>query len=298
MNNWKGQFLTGSSGAINLGATTKKNDDFDYNSFNQNPNKHLLAERSLPTNNKSKEKNLLLTNLELEKRKKNLKSKDKKNLIYKIYPRKNEDIKIEDDPSKIDQFNFETEKVIRELSTLNNSWSKRLITLISEIIPRTSSNPETLRENGTGLSTHYYRKGVFLSLPKKKHNLQIELLLNLVHEMGHQALINYQKQDKIIKSPHDESIFSVVRKTNRPAILSFHAMVATMYMTELIATSYEKLLELATPEYLKVRFHGLIKDLKDSIKHLEKLEFTQLGQNMMNESRALYIFSSMRYENV
>jgi molybdopterin-guanine dinucleotide biosynthesis protein A len=174
----------------------------------------------------------------------------------------------------------------------SDSLSHRLNSLINEVLPQDSLNPlRPLRANGSGLSSLKYRKGILLSLPVDSPVDTFELALNLAHEMGHQALMTYQIYDDVIRSDHDTPIYSVVRQVKRPAILSFHAMIAVLYMLEFIDTCRISLSELAPSSYIEERRLGLHQELKIAIRSLSQLEFTPMGGHMMKEAMAYSIYS-------
>jgi len=139
----------------------------------------------------------------------------------------------------------ETEKLVREaldwIESVDKNFKKNRSALILEIIPlgltseRFSRSPE-----GRGLSNHLYRGGVFIDLPQSSGPLRlIDLAINLAHELGHQAFMVYQNADRIVSADLFAPVYSAIRQTDRPAIKSFHAVVALTFMIEFIRRSLE-----------------------------------------------------------
>ncbi|MBC7457958.1 MAG: hypothetical protein H7235_06745 [Bdellovibrionaceae bacterium] len=110
-----------------------------------------------------------------------------------------------------------------ELKLLLDSSVKFFVPLIGV------SSKDELRSGGSGKSAHWLKGAIFLSLPTTPKNSILELALNIVHELGHQILMVYQDADQILINPNEE-IYSSVRKTKRPAIMSFHALIAVYFM--------------------------------------------------------------------
>lgn len=181
---------------------------------------------------------------------------------------------------------------ILDLVQSNIIWKRRLEILVKEIIPQKGRDSSVkMRKNGAGLSSRKYRKGIFLSLPETSDISQFELALNLAHETGHQALMTYQEFDKIIKDSHDKLIYSVVRETKRPAILSFHAMVAVMFMLDFIVTFEKRLGNMVEENYLKTRKRDLQNQLAVALKDLRSLDLTNVGEQILREALALSLYS-------
>lgn len=177
------------------------------------------------------------------------------------------------------------------LKDKNPEFYIRLKNYVSQIILQTSTNTDyELRQDGTGLSSFNYRKGIFLSLPVSKY-WEVELFLNLWHEVGHQALITLQLVDKIINESHFKKIFSVIRKIDRPAILSLHAVIACVFMLDFLVENKKWLISLSSEGYIKNKIKENRESLLKGLDHLAKIKFTDLGEGVIKESMALYIFS-------
>ena len=136
---------------------------------------------------------------------------------------------------------------------------------------------------------------MFLTLPTKSNEAQLELLLNIVHEMGHLALTTYQNYDSIIAKDIEMPLYSVIRKTKRPGILAFHAMIATVYMLEFLIDLKESNIEIITSkEYINKRAKGLIKSLKDALNIFKNVELTKLGTEIFHESYGIFALAQLK----
>ncbi len=179
------------------------------------------------------------------------------------------------------------EEVVETFSNLGESFERKFRTLVLEILPIVSSNPfKRLREGGSGLSSHRYRGGVFLSVPFSK-TIELDLLLNLSHEIGHQALIVYQCADPLILTNPSFKIFSAVRKVDRPAVLSFHALVAIASQVEALAALKALRPNWYDPSELHNRMERFRIDKDEAAAALGPLPMTLLGRQIFEECLAI-----------
>ena len=177
------------------------------------------------------------------------------------------------------------------LKTNNPFFYRRLERIVDEIILQCSTEEKyTLRERGTGLSSFDYRKGVFLSIPTSKY-WEADLLINLWHEVGHQSLITHQLDDKIINESHMSMIFSVIRNTERPAILSFHAMIACLFMLEFLTENHKWISKISSRDFVTDYIKFTRVKIKSAVNSLRELDLTDLGSAIINECMAMYIYS-------
>jgi hypothetical protein len=86
---------------------------------------------------------------------------------------------------------------------------------------------------GRGLSSHSFRHCILME-PPETNEFEAEIVaLNLAHEVAHQVLQVYQASDSLIEEASMRiPVFSVIRKVDRPAIMSFHAIIASVFMAE------------------------------------------------------------------
>src|SRR5690606_18738477 len=131
----------------------------------------------------------------------------------------------------------------------------------------------------------YYRKAIFLSLPKLSEISFVEFALNLSHELGHQALMVYEHLDDIVRVDQYSTSYSIIRKTHRPAIQSFHAICATAYMLEFIILSKSLLEDHCSSSYLEERTRSLLQDLKLGLDEISTTPLTSLGNQILAELR-------------
>lgn len=84
-------------------------------------------------------------------------------------------------------------------------------------------------------SSHSAYGAIFITFEEREANdagYVPQLAIDLAHELGHHALNTFQRADRILASDLEAPVYSAVRKTIRPAIMSFHACVALAYMLE------------------------------------------------------------------
>ena len=79
--------------------------------------------------------------------------------------------------------------------------------------------------------------------------------------------------------------------TERPAILSFRALTASIYMLEFILANKNSISELCSSEYFSKRFNSIKGDVERGLNIFKNVNFTPLGQKIYNEFIALYIES-------
>lgn len=149
------------------------------------------------------------------------------------------------------------------------------------------------RENGNGSSVHWFKGAIFLSLPKKSEFSHLELDLNIVHELGHQSLMLYQDSDPIIHNGLATLVYSSVRKTRRPSIMSFHALVAVYYMLSLLKSKstnqYWLSLSTQDQQYLLKRENELRVQFVSGAEALKFSEWTPLGMHLYREMIKFYL---------
>lgn len=177
---------------------------------------------------------------------------------------------------------------IREV---DESFAARVDELIKEVIPLGMRAPLTARSPlGRGVSSHFYRGGILVDLPEIGEHLEVELAVNLAHELGHQALMIYQNADPIIDGDLRAPVYSAIRRETRPAIKSFHAIVALAYMKEFTT---EALRSAHTPEdrrpRLTLRVEQIDGDLRLGTRALRDagVRFTELGCELFEECEAM-----------
>ena len=90
-----------------------------------------------------------------------------------------------------DQIAIFNSNIITSLSLVmrNSKIQNLILPLVKCFIPLKDADGKKLRENGSGCSVHWFKGGIFLSLPNPGPFAQIELCLNMVHELGHQCLM-------------------------------------------------------------------------------------------------------------
>jgi len=131
-----------------------------------------------------------------------------------------------------------------------------------------------------GWSCQYARGAVFLGFPSAYS--QLNLALDLAHEMGHQALVLLQSADDLIASDWNTPVYSEVRRVNRPAFQSLHAAAAIAFMVTLSK-------DIGHPEYTHPEFpYSLATALGKAVIALrQSCQFTSLGKSLIDDFELL-----------
>jgi HEXXH motif-containing protein len=104
------------------------------------------------------------------------------------------------------------------------------------------------------------------------------------HELGHQILHVYQSCDPLFESDNFAPVYSGVRKTDRPAILSLHAAVALGFMITAFESFGSGGISISDPDkYVAGRLNELRTDLVHTLVSLRKTRMTTLGRELVQE---------------
>jgi HEXXH motif-containing protein len=163
-------------------------------------------------------------------------------------------------------------------------------TYIRFFVPLVAAKSE-LRDDGSGMSAHWLKGAVFLSCPISPTLRRVNLALNIAHELGHQVLMLYQDVDSLIKNIQ-QPVYSTIRKTERPAIMSFHAIVAVYFMLDCVKTLLADSQNLLTAEetaFLESKLVALKREFLEGSFAIKDVEFTDLGLLLFNEMLQSYI---------
>lgn len=194
--------------------------------------------------------------------------------------------KIETSAENIYLFNSQLKlaiDLIREVGI----YDELLKNLLKCVLPlgEISENP-CLRKDGSGFSAHWLKGAVFLSLPQRHPYTHLELAINLVHELGHQSLMLYQDADAII-SPEDfnKPIYSAIRKTFRPSIMSLHALVAIYFMYYFVSEVSKADTALTQDEkhFFMQKKNRFMADFATGCFGLKGVNFTSVGAELLLE---------------
>jgi HEXXH motif-containing protein len=177
--------------------------------------------------------------------------------------------------------------VFESSSNLKTRWE----TLINTVVPVThSATPPTIL--GRGFSNHFFRKAIFIQLPSDSPKKNLQIALNLVHELGHQALMTYQNADLIVETNREHEVYSVIRKIKRPIIRSFHAFFVSAYMLEFLIEAQKLDLPIDLMAQIKGEASVIRGLLLTSVTELRTspVSFSQLGSEIIDEIEKLAIF--------
>ena len=183
----------------------------------------------------------------------------------------------------IKEWSSEIQKSITLLRSSSESIASKFDLLVKKITPVRSFNGHLLRPMGSGLSAHWYIGGLFMGMPIDFPHRTVELAINLAHELGHQALMIYQQADSIIEGNLEAEVYSAIRRTNRPAILSFHAAVALGFMAEFILAVPESCKE--GRRYVLSRRAEISDSLTIALSALKDVKLTALGKEIFLDLR-------------
>lgn len=156
--------------------------------------------------------------------------------------------------------------------------------LVDNIVPIKATSVRR-RKKGVGFSSHLARNFIFMSVPEIPEFAELELAINIMHEVGHQALLVYQSCDPILSSDPKALIYSGIRRCHRPAILSFHGAVALAYMIQGFKTAllWPEYQSDRASEYIRERLKIISIDLVQTLVDLSKCQYTPLGKRLFQE---------------
>jgi hypothetical protein len=117
---------------------------------------------------------------------------------------------------------IELRSICFEIQRTSIFFRKVFGSLICSIVPLKD-------QRARGLSSDLIRGEIFIGYPQGYSRTL--LAMDIVHEMGHQALSLVLSCDDIFISDPRIPVFSEIRHTDRPAIQSLHAAAAIAYMT-------------------------------------------------------------------
>lgn len=193
---------------------------------------------------------------------------------------------------EIDTFGYNTDSPFfpyfnyldETISSLPDWLREKYDRLVAIVIPRKYKPGITAKADGSGLSSIHFRKVAFLSLPTTTDSKN-QFLLNYAHEAGHQALHNLQHFDQIIYNGLETMVHSRIRGHKRPAIQSFHALIAIGYMLELAT-------HIQPSDSLSANFWCTIKTklkqlLALGISDFDHIKFTPVGSNLLKQLKSV-----------
>tara|TARA_Y100000590_G_scaffold72938_1_gene80213 strand:- start:2198 stop:3058 length:861 start_codon:yes stop_codon:yes gene_type:complete len=186
------------------------------------------------------------------------------------------------------EFGFEQDKEeifdsALEVFNSSNSFAVDVFSsIVKNIIPMKTIESE-VRKEGVGNSNRESIGALYLSAPSAEPR-HLQLAVNIAHEVGHQALMLYQTSDSIIQPAElTRDVYSAVRRIERPAIQSFHALVALVYMYDFVnSIDLSKLnnLEKNFIEMQELRYKSW---LKNNVLEFKDIGFTDIGKMIYDE---------------
>jgi|SRR6185312_792391 len=192
---------------------------------------------------------------------------------------------VETNENRIHHFNRTVEKSLAVIKNIP-AFHDLLKNCIRCVIPLgEASQISQMRKDGSGFSAHWLKGAIFLSLPQEHPFPELELAINLVHELGHQVLMFFQDADALIEKDFAKPIYSAIRKTSRPAIMSLHALVAIHFMNYFIneLLRFDSSLNDQQKSYLLNKKRQLSCDFATGCFALKGVDFTPIGAEIMLE---------------
>ena len=137
---------------------------------------------------------------------------------------------------------------------------------------------------GRGFSTHGMPGAIFVKSPSLTKNVIESHALNIVHEFGHQALMLAQWHNPIFNSGAMAPIYSIIRKTERPAIKCLHALVAASFMIKYVHDLKANSFEVTAFNEI---YNELIAAHEIGVGLMEKLDYTEIGKEIYDDCRQI-----------
>lgn len=203
---------------------------------------------------------------------------------------------IETNPLINETFQSYFSAIQTKFSNIASDYASRIDSLVAETIPLRPLPGRTFREDGEGLSTHVYRGSVFLGPAYRVERCLCEDQLNFIHEVAHQALNLISNADDLIKGDCTAPVYSVIRRSLRPGIMSMHAVAAVGYMVEAMTRGQSIFVGSAPPSWIKARLIGLIHDLDVGLAGLRLLRLTDCGSEIIQELSEISSWAKSRSE--
>lgn len=182
-----------------------------------------------------------------------------------------------------DQSKEEVFDTALEFFISNNSFVVDIFkSIVKNIIPMRTIESE-VRKEGVGNSNRESIGALYLSAPSVEPKY-LQLAINIAHEVGHQALMLYQTSDSIIHPAElTRNVYSAVRRVDRPAIQSFHALVAVVYMRDFVNSIDLSKLNDFEKNFIERQHIQFIGWLKANIWDFKKITFTNVGKMIYDE---------------
>jgi hypothetical protein len=170
--------------------------------------------------------------------------------------------------SEIKSFNNSIKTAEESLIKLIPQLEILIKNLIIKYIP--FEHTESNEKIDLGMSTYWFKGSIFFE--KKQEINEYNKLENIVHELAHQVIINYQYNDLLIEEDFNKLTYSGILNKNRPAIMAFHGAAALSYM-----------LNVAIETKNFNRTEQILSQLNKTLSSLKQTKFTKLGLSIFNE---------------
>lgn len=194
---------------------------------------------------------------------------------------------LHDDAAAVKEFYQLVDQALAMIFQVSPSIEVLWKSLVKQVVPLAPVSPESkVRYLGSGISNHRFRGAVFTHPPLPDEFKAEELAINLVHELGHQALMVYQYADPLFQAPASLPVYSAIRKVHRPLVMSFHALTALTFMcefTKLASISFTG----SRQKYFERRLQEINFDFQVGLTAMDGIEFTAFGNLILNEMKSV-----------
>lgn len=176
------------------------------------------------------------------------------------------------------------ESATERLRKTSPRYRKLFGSVVSTFVPLIRTN--NIRSHRAAFSSHLARGALFLTIPVNDTlTAKIDTEVDLVHELGHSALILYQAADPIFVGDSLAPTYSGIRKTMRPAIMSLHAATALAFMLEYLTSRFQRAPEEEIRSYLISEINSYTVSLQATLQGLAGAKLTDIGKAILRELR-------------
>ncbi len=196
---------------------------------------------------------------------------------------------LQNDPSSLPFFSQ-----AYELTNCWSAWQRNLFYSVVKSVVPISDQFDSLK-TGNAFSDRHFIGTLFTSIKRTNQFPEIDLNISLAHELGHQALMIYQYSNDLLidfKAP----TYSAIRKTLRPAIASFHAVVALSHMLSAVNSLLESNLDTERKTYLRNLQKEYASSFDSGLNALKSIQTTELADLILNDLLDLRQYVKRRWK--
>ncbi|HYO51190.1 aKG-HExxH-type peptide beta-hydroxylase [Archangium sp.] len=158
--------------------------------------------------------------------------------------------------------------------------------LIQNVVPLSGPRGEGFseRQRRLAFSSVLARNAVFM-VPHDGPYAALEMVVSLVHEMGHQSLMLLQAVDPLFASAAEAPVYSAIMGIERPAILALHGAVALAAMVRALqlGQAWPELTSAEAQAHIAKRTQQFRAALSETLRALGGCQLTRLGKEVFEE---------------